>query len=84
MNRRTSLLAAVVAVVGMASFAAAADNTQVVYAGGHNTTTLIRTQPVTQAPYALTGNQQNMNQKTMHAENIWVGGRFAGARVVEK
>lgn len=79
---RKSLIA-LVAVLGSASLAVAADNTRMVYVGGHEPVRQVRTEVKTQstAPYALTGNE---TRKTVQTENIWVGSRFVGARTVEK
>ena len=74
MIRKTSILAAV------------AENTRTVYVGGHNpaafTRIEIKPQPQTQLPYALTGSETT--QKSVRTQNIWVGNRFVGAKVVER
>ena len=78
---RKSLIAAVV--LGAASLATA-QTAPVVYVGGHNPANIrrIEARPVSDAPYALTGTERP--QKENITQNLWVGNRFAGARVVQK
>jgi hypothetical protein len=76
-----SAIAFTVATLGLAGIASAA-STQVTFLGGHEPARMFRVESVESAPapYALTGN--TAAEKTVRTENIWVGSRIVGVRVI--
>jgi hypothetical protein len=84
-GRKLFIAASLATTLGLASLASANDTQtdRVVFVGGHNPMQMFRVEPKSEpAPYALTGNDRETAQQPRRVENIWIGSRFAGVRVI--
>ena len=81
MKSKISLsVAALIATLGIASFASAADQ-RMSFVGGHNPAQLVRIEPSSaNAPYALTGSQ--MGTQKSRVQSHYIGSRFVGVQQI--